>query len=439
MSLRSPRWIIYQLLFLALIPIFIARLFWRSRHEPRYRQRWLERLGYGLPKLKITEGKADWHCIWIHAVSVGEVIAAKPLIESCLVRATQVVVTTGTLTGSDRVKALFSDRVLHCYAPYDISIVFQRFFQHFKPGLCIVMETEIWPVWIHELHANQVPILLANARLSEKSLKSYKVFKYWITPSLQKYSLIAGQSLQDCHRFQLLGANAKHLKVVGNLKFDAHLPEDFEQRRQLLRQHWGRQRWVLVAASTHLGEDEIVLSVFKRIKELIPNALLILVPRHPERFETVFNQAVSAVREFGKVVRHSTHDPVDSNIAVVLGDTMGELIYFFGAADVAFVGGSMVPVGGHNVLEPMSASCPTIIGSHVFNFQAIVDECVEHGAIQQIQSDSELTNALITIFEKPIITQHQIDRAHQLLTQHRGALQKIENWIEHIQESIPQY
>ena len=354
---------LYSALLYLATPLVLARLLLRSRQTPAYRRRWAERFALIPP--------ASGRPIWIHAVSVGEAVAAIPLIERLLREhpGIPIVITTTTPTGSERVRALLGERVRHCYAPYDLPDVTARFFRRIRPRLVIVMETEIWPNLLAAARGRGIPVVLANARLSARSAAGYRRVACLLRPALGAFHTIAAQSEADARRFRALGAPAQRVRISGNVKFDLEINAACVAAGRELRTALGAQRPVWIAASTHQGEETLVLEAQRAIRARLPQALLILVPRHPERFEAV---AALCRRHGMPAARRRTGDDVRPTTQVYLADTMGELPQLYAAADVAFVGGSLVPVGGHNVLEPAALGLPVLVGPHVFNCAEII-------------------------------------------------------------------
>ncbi|MBL4865422.1 MAG: lipid IV(A) 3-deoxy-D-manno-octulosonic acid transferase [Pseudomonadales bacterium] len=363
----------YSILFYLALPAILMRLLMRSIQVPAYRQRIAERFAVGHTRLK--------SCIWVHAVSVGETLAAVPVIERLLERYPDedILVTTMTPTGSERVKAVFGERVYHVYAPYDLPGAVKRFVRRYNPRLLIVMETELWPNIIHYSHQAGCPSIIANARLSARSAAGYKKLSRLTQLMLAEISLLAAQAKPDAQRFLSLGLKPSQLTVTGSIKFDLAIDENLKIASLKTREQWGKGRLVFIAASTHVGEDEQILAVFDKLKASFPSLLLVIVPRHPERFDTV----AQMIETHGfNMARRSLHDAEDNEklmagVDVLLGDTMGELLLLYGASDVAFVGGSLVSTGGHNVLEPLAYGVPAIVGPHMFNFQVISDLLLE--------------------------------------------------------------
>lgn len=373
--------LLYTLFLYLILPLTLVRLLWRSRKNPNYRKRWTERLGF-FPAPESKNG------VWIHAVSVGETQAAEPLIKQLQSQHPElpIVITTTTPTGSDRVIKLFGDTVFHVYFPYDLPFCIRGFLRRVQPKILVMMETEIWPNLLVICQQQGIDTILANARLSEGSAKGYARLGKFTSQVFSKIGLVAAQSPADAERFLSLGVGSDRVRVTGSIKFDIKLPASLREQADVLRRQWGG-RSVWVAASTHEGEDEVVLAAHRKVLAASPDALLVLVPRHPERFDRVAQLSkqlgFSTTRRTGKV-------PDIEKTAVFVGDTMGELPLFLAAADVAFVGGSLVPVGGHNILEPAALGLPVIFGPHMFNFSTISHLLLAEGAAQQVSDSNGL-------------------------------------------------
>ncbi|HSE11575.1 MAG TPA: lipid IV(A) 3-deoxy-D-manno-octulosonic acid transferase, partial [Rudaea sp.] len=357
--------------------------------------RWLERFGFfDDPKIRDS--------IWIHAVSMGEVNAAMPLIDALMKRyaATPFVITTVTPTGSERVRRVYGDRVFNVYLPYDLPASIRRFLDRVRPRVAVVMETEIWPNLFFECQARGIPVIVANGRLSEKSLRGYGPIRPLARSALASTRYIAAQSSTDAARLHDLGADPDRLGVVGNLKYDMAVPPQLQGEAQELRAQWGAGRPVWIAASTHDGEEMPVLKAHAEVLRRFPDALLLLAPRHPERFKPV----VLACRSFGFATRTRSEDgTAEKDTQCFVVDTLGELLRFYAAADVAFVGGSLVPIGGHNVLEPAALSVPVIVGPKMFNFADITVSLMEAGAVVQIAEADELGAAVTRLLIDPAL------------------------------------
>ncbi len=377
---------------------------------------------------RLSAHQAASETLWIHAVSVGETQAALPLIKALQQRYPHMtlVVTTTTPTGSARVRAALGDAVFHVYAPYDLPGAVQRFLQRTHPRVAIIMETELWPNLIHGCQQRGIPVIVANARLSERSAAGYQRVAGLTCETLKDITVIAAQAPADAQRFIALGADPARVCVTGNIKFDITPAANLQQHAATLRQTWGAQRPVWIAASTHANthnsEDEQVLTAFAAVRLALPNALLILVPRHPERFAKV----TALCRKQGyNIVLRSEHKPCDASTNIYIGDSMGELMLFYAASDVAFVGGSLVAHGGHNVLEPAALGIPVITGPHTFNFADISRMLLEAGAARQVNNANELATAVIAYLQSDILRRATGENAQNLVAKNRGALAKL--------------
>ncbi|MBS1247699.1 MAG: Three-deoxy-D-manno-octulosonic-acid transferase domain protein [Proteobacteria bacterium] len=412
---------LYTGLLYLLLPLALLRLYWRGRQDAGHRRRWRERLGI-IPPLPESS------CLWVHAVSVGETRAALPLIRALLNRYPDLplLVTTTTLTGSRQVCEALGDRVHHVYAPYDLPGAAARFLRQTRPRLALIMETELWPNLLRQCAVAGIPTLIANARLSERSARGYARIR-WLTASmLRDITLIAAQAEADAERFRALGA--PRVEVTGNLKYDLTLPDDLLERGRQFRQDvLGAHRAVWIAASTHAGEDEQVLEAFARLRARWPELLLLLVPRHPERFDGV--AALCQQRGFS-VVRRSEQRICTPEAAVFLGDSMGELLLFYAATDLAFVGGSLVPTGGHNVLEPALLGLPVLFGPHMFNFTEAGERLLEAKAAWQVTDAAELAAMVDRLLTDPALRQNAGQLGRSVVERHRGALAALLGWIE---------
>lgn len=413
--------IIYTFVFYLSIPFLLVRLWWLGRKNPAYRQRWGERFAY-------PGNSYDHVDIWLHAVSLGEVIAVMPLVKRLQQQNPQckILITTTTPTGSARVQQVFADTVTHVYLPYDYPGAIKRFLNTFQPRMAIIAETELWPNMLHYCGRNKIPVLLANARLSERSLRGYAKISSLVQAMLSHITLLLAQSTADAERFTMLGSDPERVKISGSIKFDITIPPAVITAGQELRQKWGAQRPVLIAASTHAGEDEQILAAFKSVRQAIPEAVLILVPRHPERFDKV--AALCQQAGFNTVLR-TNDDQCDDQMDILLGNTMGEMLLFYAAADVAFVAGSLIAHGGHNVLEPAALGMAIITGPHVFNFTAINDMLTQAQAIITVHDQQQLAQAVIKLFREPDTRQTMSDKASQVVAENRGALDKHLHYI----------
>ncbi|MDH0621403.1 lipid IV(A) 3-deoxy-D-manno-octulosonic acid transferase [Pseudomonas chengduensis] len=410
--------LLYTLLLHLALPLIALRLALRARKAPTYARRINERFSLGLPSMKPGG-------IWVHAVSVGESIAAAPMIRALQAHYPElpITVTCMTPTGSERIQALFGASVQHCYLPYDLPWAAARFLNRMQPRLAVVMETELWPNHIHQCAKRGIPVALANARLSERSARGYARFGKLTAPMLAELSLIAVQTQTEAQRFLTLGARPECVEVTGSIKFDLKIDAELLQRAIELRRQWqAEQRPVWIAASTHSGEDEIVLAAHRQLLKTQPDALLILVPRHPERFNSVHELCIS---ERLTTRRRSTAEAVQASDQVLLGDTMGELLFLYALADIAFVGGSLVANGGHNLLEPAALGKPVLSGPHLFNFLEIAAQLREAGALSEVENAMQLADKVAALLNEPSEMQRMSQAGLSVLKANQGALQRL--------------
>lgn len=406
---------IYSLMFYLVIPFIFMRLLWRSRRQPAYRKRIAERFGF-YPARRFEK------TLWVHSVSVGETIAAIPLVKGLMARYPHlpIVITTMTPTGAARVKSAFGETVTHAYIPYDLPTAMQRFIKHFKPVACVIMETELWPNLLATCAAHNIPTSLVNARLSAKSAAGYQRIAGLTRDMLQRLTLIAAHGEPDAERFVALGAAREKVTITGNIKFDMEVPVGLLEKADALRQQLGQERFVWIAASTHEGEEEIILDAHQQLRQHSPEALLILVPRHPDRFAAIAN---FCAQQF-TVKRRSLDEVCTKETGIYLGDTMGELLLMYAAADVAFVGGSLIPRGGHNMLEPGILGKPILTGPHLFNFAEISELFFAANAMQKVINADELASALLMLHAETAQRKKMAEAALQVVLANRGALQK---------------
>ncbi|MGB5323848.1 MAG: lipid IV(A) 3-deoxy-D-manno-octulosonic acid transferase, partial [Pseudomonadales bacterium] len=402
----------YLLLVTLLLPLLPLRLLWRSRRAPAYRRRMLERFGFSLPAPRAGG-------IWMHAVSVGETFAAESTVRALLARYPNrpITITTTTPTGSAQVQRLFGERVEHCYAPYDWPLCVWLFLRRIRPDLLVVMETELWPLTLLLCRALGIDVLLANARLSEKSARGYRKVRWLIAPAIADIA-IAAQHEDDAGRLLGLGAEAGRVKVTGSVKFDVEVDRQQHARALAIREAFADagQQPVWIAASTHAGEEKAVLDAQQRVLQKYPQALLVLVPRHPERFVEVAGQIAAAGFSIQK--RSAADSPASCASAgcnVLLVDTLGELMLFYGSAEIAFVGGSLVPVGGHNYLEPASWRLPVLSGPHTHNFSNIARQLQQAGALQIVEDGQHLGDAVLDLLSDKTQREMAGDAAARLL------------------------
>jgi 3-deoxy-D-manno-octulosonic-acid transferase len=368
----------YTLLLYALLPHALLHLLWRARRQPAYLEHIPERFGY-------YARVAAQPLIWIHAVSVGETRAAEPLIRALQAKypSHRILLTHMTPTGREAGEALYGDTVWRCYLPYDYPGAMARFLDHFRPSVGLLMETEIWANLIHACSARGVPLYLVNARLSEKSFVKYRRFAKLARTSLRELTAIAAQTQDDANRLAALGA--QNVTVTGNLKFDIEPPHAQLELGRSWRESYGAARRVLLAASTRNGEEDLLLDAIEQLEA--PPSLLIIVPRHPQRFDEV---ARLIERRGLRYQRRSDNAPVAPQTRVLLGDSMGEMFTYYAACDVAFVGGSLLPFGGQNLIEACAAGKPVLVGPHTYNFAEASESAVAAGAARRVATAEEL-------------------------------------------------
>jgi 3-deoxy-D-manno-octulosonic-acid transferase len=419
---------LYNVLFHLLIPVLLLRICWRERRYPKHRRRWRERFAWRL------RAAPAGRPVWIHAVSVGETVAASPLIDYLLNHypTIPILLSTTTATGAIAASRRFGDSVSHVLFPYDMPWVVSAFLSHYKPQLLILMETELWPNLLARCAATNLPVVLANARLSRQSASRYKYVGSQVALMLQSIDCLAAQSSLDRDRLIALGADSQSVTVTGSIKFDVQLPPSALESGQSLRRVFGVNRAVIIAGSTRDGEEEIVLKAFSKASVSHPGLLLLLAPRHPERFASVSDLC----RRLGfQVISHSESTACGPEVDVCVIDSIGELPKFYAASDIAFVGGSIVPKGGHNVLEPAALGIPVIVGPYTENFSEIVDIMEKANALNVVSD----TQSLEGIFERLLSDSNLRDASgaagKQIVKQNKGAAMKIVHIIDKILES----
>lgn len=403
----------YTTLLYLLTPFLLLRLYWKGRRTPAYRQRIRERFSFG----PIVATEVD---VWLHAVSLGEVVTAMPLIDALLAKQLRVLVTTMTPTGSQQVLSRFGQSVSHQYVPYDLPYALQRFFKKMNARVGIIMETELWPNLIYQAGKAGVPLLLANARISDKAYQSYDKVRFFFKPLLAQFRAIFAQSDVDANRFIALGAPLENVQVLGNMKFDLHIPVFNQDGFKQLKMAWGASRPVLIAASTHDDEERQLLTELIQLKAAIPDLILLIAPRHPERFKTVYE--LSQQHGFKTGLRSQAATSIDSQTDIVVLDSLGELLGFYQLSDYAFVGGSLVPIGGHNVLEPIALQVPVFCGPFMQNSKTICADLCAAGAMQMVEHVDALCKAIIAMHQDPLSKTHQITNATAVLEANRGCV-----------------
>ncbi|MDP1773591.1 MAG: lipid IV(A) 3-deoxy-D-manno-octulosonic acid transferase [Methylobacter sp.] len=409
--------VLYSCLFYLLIPFILVRLIWRSIKAPAYRHRWGERFAF-------YNRKFARNVIWFHAVSVGEAESLFPLVRKIQQQHpdAKLLITTTTPTSSARVKAVMQESVEHVYLPYDIPCAVSRFMQSFKPRIAVIMETEIWPNLFACCGRNEVPLYIINARLSENSAGGYQKIPALIFPALAQVKLIATQTQDDAQRFVAIGAKTEAVRTLGNIKFDVEVSIDIIGQGLRLKADLFGGRFVWLIASTHTDEEAIFLEIYKEIKQKIPELLLVIVPRHPERFGEV--KKLCEQHQLAVVMRTSgeaCHQLVD----VYLADTMGELKMLYAASDATFVGGSMVPVGGHNILEALAVGTPVLFGPYMANFKEIAQGVLRHEAAKQCQDKNEIISAIVELHADAAYRRSIVEKGKAFVRENQGAIVKI--------------
>lgn len=417
---------LYTALFCLSLPVYFVRLCWKGLSNKEYFLRWSERLGFGseIP----SKGKS---LIWIHAVSVGEVNASMPLLRRLITDHphSELLVTTTTPTGSRLLIERLGNKIKHQYLPVDIPFFLNYFLNKWNPKILILLETEIWPNLINICKRRSIYTALVNARLSEKSKDNYLKYNSLMKPAIEKIDLILAQFESDKRRFLEI-ADRKDINTCGNLKFDQDIPSELEDISKTIKQDWsidGELRPILIAASTHETEEDEVLKAFKKILISRPNALLILVPRHLERFDRV----KKIIQASGlALVSRSKKEDVKKNTQVLLGDTIGELNFLYSLSDVAFVGGSLIDHGGQNLLEPAAQGLALISGPSLRNFSDISDQLIKKEGLTVIRNAAELSEKFIELVENPDVLKKSGEAAFEVFMTNRGALEKIINYLQ---------
>lgn len=380
----------YSLLLYLVLPFVPLKLLWRGIRQPEYLKHWRERFGfYSLPTNKPV--------IWLHCVSVGETRAAAPLVKALLQQYPnhQMLLSHTTPTGRATSEQLFADSVQRVYLPYDLPFAVKGFLKHFNPIIGVLMETELWFNLMAGCKQRYVPLLLVNARLSERSARGYAKLGHLMSEGLQNLSAIAAQTTQDAERLKHLGA--KNVSVVGNLKFEVQPPEDALEQGQHLRSLFGTQRPVFLAASTREGEEAIILDAIAALQK--PNLLTVIVPRHPQRFNEV--EAMLQQRSLSYQRRSTLNQTIDVETQFILGDSMGELFSYYASADICLVGGSLLPYGGQNLIEAMRMGKPVLIGEHTFNFKEVSALAIAQCAAWKVKDAQTIKQAIQALVENP--------------------------------------
>ncbi|HBX72138.1 MAG TPA: 3-deoxy-D-manno-octulosonic acid transferase [Halieaceae bacterium] len=414
---------LYSFVFRLALPFVLLQLWWSGRGSAGLHGNWRERLGWVSP--------APVPVVWVHAVSVGETIAAAPLVNALLQRhpGCRILMTAMTATGSARARALFGDRVQYAYSPYDTPGAVSRFLDRVRPAALVIMETELWPNMVGLTEERGIPVVLVNARLSERSARGYRRIAGLVHPMVAQLAWIAAQGADDARRFRAIGASPERVSVTGSIKFDVVVDQRLRAAALRLRAQLGESRPVWIAASTHDGEDEQILVAHRQVLQHQPDALLMLVPRHPERFDAVAQRVQS---QGFTLTRRSAASIAAAQ--VYLGDTMGELLLLYGAADIAFVAGSLIQRGGHNPLEPAAWGLPVLAGPHVFNFEAIYAALDEAGGLVAVQGAESLASAVLALFANAEQRRLTGACASALIEANRGPLQAV---LEGLAQHLP--
>ena len=422
---QTPFW--YNFLLVCLKPLYRWKIRQRAESDALYQQECLERFGPFQPPKNLNT-------IWFHVVSVGETNAAQPLIEHYLKLGHSVLVTNTTKTGQARAKSLFYEKYSTLfqavYLPVDQKPLLKQFFELYQPKLLALVETEIWPNLIAQAKQKQIPCILLNARLSEKSAKGYDKVRRLTQPMLQQLTWLLAQDIATQQRYVGLGLDQSKSQVVGNIKFDISAPNSFIEQAEQLKQEWQlEKRQIITLASTHAPEEEQLLKQLQTHLNSNPDLLCIVVPRHPERFDEVYKICQSLNLN---TQRRSLKQPIQIDTQVFLADSMGEMWLWYALSQACFVGGSLnEPGGGHNILEPMVLNIPTIIGPRYFNFQSIVDEFVAAQGILIGENAAQVAQQLLSCLDDPLQTQQQVAHAQQVLQRNKGSLQKHIQLLDH--------
>jgi 3-deoxy-D-manno-octulosonic-acid transferase len=405
-----------------LLPYAILNLVWRGVRYPAYWDRWPERFGY-------LERSNEKPVIWVHAVSVGEVRSCIPLINVLSERFPdyRILVTTMTPTGSQQVQDLYGDRVSHAYVPYDVPWAVNRFLDRSLPRFAVIAETEFWPNLFAACKRRGIPLLLVNVRISPSAFRGYSWVPRTIRAMLANADVICAQTRTDLHRLSALGADEGLIHVTGNLKFDVEVPAKLLEEGAALRATWGRHRPVLIAASTHRGEESRILRAFAILRRTHPDMLLVLVPRHPERFAGVERLCRRAGQRIA--LRSDARGSLPDQTDVLVGDTMGELQRLYAASDVAFIGGSLVPRGGQNLLEACAVGVPVLFGPYMFNFEEISTMALESGAGRRVHDPAGVAEAVTRYMQEPAERHAAAQAARRLVADNRGALDRTLDWM----------
>ena len=426
---KTYEWLLratYSCVMYILLPVTVYYLIWRGFRIRDYFDRWSERYA----SYRQTRGQPR---IWLHAVSVGEVNAAGPLVDSLRQQHPEIpwVITTTTPTGSARVRGLWGTSLEHVYLPYDTPGSVGRFLDHFHPQLALILETELWPNMLFGCQDRSIPVYILNARLSARSLRGYRLLRPLIGCALRTVRCVAAQSSDDAQRFLRLGARLEQVVALGNLKFDIAVPKDVTSSIAEVRAELTSQRAVWIAASTHEGEEMAVIAMHHRLKARFPSLLLLWAPRHPERFVKV---ETLAREQYWVVHTRRRHRRPLAQTDVFVIDTLGELMLFYGCAQAAFVGGSLQAIGGHNLLEPAAMGTAVVTGQHLHNFNEILQSLQQAGALEVCQSARDVADALERLLANPGLREQRIQAGLALVASGRGTVART---LETIKRDLP--
>lgn len=411
---------LYRLLINLAIPFVLITLVFRGFKNAAYWSRWKERFGY-IPDSVKQVGEFD---LWIHAVSVGEARAASPLINRLLNEQpdSKILLTTTTPTGSAMVKMMLGDKVSHCYLPYDLSWAMTRFVNSVNAETVFIMETEIWPNLIAAVKGYGSTLVYTNVRLSERSYLGYAKLPKFAKQTLEQIDHFAVQGKADRKHLELLGVKPNKISETGSIKFDVYVPPSLRESAEVMRRQLGQDRLIWIAGSTREGEEAKIISAYRQLKKEFPSLLLMLVPRHPERFDYIARK----VQRRGLVCARRTEGcaEIAASVDVYLGDTMGELSLMYACSDVAFVGGSLVPLGGQNILEPCALGVPVVFGPHMFNFPDISRWTIKEKAGRMVGDTAELVGVIGELLSNPSLRDEMGNNGMKFIEAHRGALDK---------------
>ena len=415
---------VYRILVYLLAPLMVLVQAFKGWRNPDYLKYWGERFGF-------CKAKNTPYDLWMHAVSVGEVRAVVPLLQRLAKTHDHIALTittpTGRKTAESLLNTLLDTKIDIYYLPYDIGFSVRRFLQAIKPKQAVVVETEVWPNLVVNCKRMGIPLTYINVRLSERSFQKYQKLQSFSQQIFNTIDVIAAQGDSDAQRLQKLGVHADKIQITGSLKFDLNMPASLKESAQSVRDFLANQRTVWICGSTRDGEETQLLQVYKKLKSIHPDLLLVLVPRHPERFDSVARLVVNS----GLKLIRRTDNPIsiDAEIDVYLGNTMGELGLLYAASDIAFVGGSLVPFGGQNILEPCAVKVPVLFGPHMFNFEEISQLVVEAKAGLCVSDSEQLAEKVSDLIKHPNLRDQMGCNGLDLIEQHKGALDEVERLL----------